>query len=228
MQSISILSLLGISLALILSIDIVVRNTSNMRKIDDILYSEWKRRFILYSMPFIIFIIVPITLELVEKMNTQLIWNYLLILILSLVTSAGLASFRRNHNNNLSYIQKRWISERVDESECIGELSTSYKEGDESESVLDFWDVYEASKNPIFVIEKAIRAGISYPCIDELLWNTFFDRFEKQRYWSFRIFGKGDYETYVTGKSSLLIRDDAIGEIFRESLNRWRIEHQIQ
>ncbi len=109
---------------------------------------------------------------------------------------------------------------------CVQEMlgKMAVPESSTDASLKDFFDALDVIDSAQWLVENAVTMGLSQTCIDRLLWEGIFERFEEpSRYRAFiHLLSKGKKERYKAQREILLKRDDEVGTAFRESLNRWR------
>lgn len=185
-----------------------------------LLFNSVKRKFFLYlfSTSGWIITITSIILADLETLSEGFI-SYLYIavpiaIIPQIMIPIILANNRRLLKKSISdSIVKRLFPSNKLSNDCIMELFRIYRN---KECIID-----ESNPDLQQILEIAISDNISDRCLDQLLWNFQFDRFEKESNKTVISERTQKISEYQKVKSEILSRNDAVGIKFRESLQRW-------
>ncbi len=128
--------------------------------------------------------------------------------------------------SRISLLQR--ITHHQMDSPCIEELSelSSKSTTAGSASIQDLLAILNRDDPAEWLVERFVELGLSKECINELLWESFFDRFEETPLHRPRVswFSRKEFRKYRASRDHLLSRDDEAGKVFRESLSRWSMQ----
>jgi hypothetical protein len=141
---------------------------------------------------------------------------YLLSLVVVGLFSLFFARHRVSTSEHSTYSSQ--LNELAD-SHCLQEfLSYASNETDDSDIVKRLLEMLSRDDILDWLLESLLLSELNDECRDMILSITIFERFEKAS----SSLSRKDYHRYETAKAKLLVRDDEIGFLFRDSLSRWQ------
>jgi hypothetical protein len=79
------------------------------------------------------------------------------------------------------------------------------------------------------IIKILIEHNFNEDCVDEILWKTYFDRFEHNASGILRrrALSKKAFSNYIRNRETLLEKHDSSAQVFKGSLSRWHDSHGL-